>query len=330
MLLPALPGYHGGFVRRQVADMSHFNRAYTQVLDAGLTLGLMTPAPMPAATPADPGAMARIAQTAEAAGFAALWTRDVPLMIEQEGNVSALDDPFVWLAMLAGATREIALGTAAAVLPLRHPLHLAKAALSLDRISGGRFIFGLGSGDRPAEFAAFGAEVAESAGLYRAGWEIVRAALDPRAEAHVALRGHSGGFDVLPRPQTQIPMIVVGSSRQSLQWIAANADGWASYHREEERQLGRIGLWRQALEERGNGVAKPFIQSLNLELLADPRAAAEPIPLGMRTGRHALTDYLKRLAQVGVAHVIVNISGGRPADSVLREIGDYVVPVIGR
>ena len=309
--------------------LPNYNRAYNHVLGAGLTLGLMTPAPMPSSAPADPGEARLTARIAEAAGFAALWARDVPLMIPQEGNVSALDDPFLWLAHLAGATERIAVGTAAAVLPLRNPLHLAKAALSLDRLSGGRFILGLGSGDRPAEFAAFGKDVAESAALYREGWNIVRAALDPNAEAHAALLGHTGGFEILPRPATQIPMIVVGSSRQSLQWTAANADGWASYHREEERQLGRIGLWQQAMRERGNGIDKPFIQSLNLELLADPHAAPEPIPLGMRSGHVALTQYLRRMAEVGVAHVIVNVSGRtRPVHSVLKVIGDHVIPAL--
>jgi len=309
--------------------LPNYNRAYDHVLGAGLTLGLMTPAPMPASTPADPAEARHTARLAEAAGFAALWTRDVPLMIPQEGNVSALDDPFLWLAHLAAATERIALGTAAAVLPLRNPLHLAKAALSLDRISGGRFILGLGSGDRPAEFAAFGKDVAESTALYREGWNIVRAALDPNAQAHAALLGHTGGFEILPRAATQIPMIVVGSSRQSLQWTAANADGWASYHREEERQLGRIGLWQQALRERGNGLDKPFIQSLNLELLADPQAAPEPITLGMRSGHLALTRYLRRMAEVGVSHVIVNVSGRtRPVHSVLKEIGDHVIPAM--
>lgn len=306
-----------------------FNQAYTQVLRTGLTLGLMTPAPMPAATPADPATARALARLAEVAGFAALWTRDVPLLIEQEGHVSALDDPFLWLAMLAGATERIALGSAAAVLPLRHPLHLAKAALSLERISGGRFLLGLGSGDRPAEFAAFGQDLAAAAHLYRDGWQIVRAALDPRPAARAALFERSGGFEVLAAPAAQIPMIAVGTSRQSLQWIAAHADGWASYHREEERQQGRIGLWRQALAERGGGIAKPFLQSLNLDLLADAHAEAQPITLGLRGGRHALLAYLRRLAGFGVAHVIINVSrGARPVDSVLREIGEHVIPAL--
>jgi len=299
------------------------NPVWRRVAGSGLTLGLMTPAPMPQRVPAELREQQLIAQTAEIAGFTALWCRDVPLMIPQEGNVSALDDPFLWLAMLAAATNSIAVGTAAAVLPLRDPLHLAKSALSLNRLSGGRFILGLGSGDRPDEFAAFGREVQHSAEIYRQKWELVRQAMDPAQRA--AVRDRTGGFDIHAAQEAAVPMIVVGTSRQSLQWIAANADGWASYHREEDRQQGRIGLWQQALAQRSDG-AKPFIQSLNLDLEEDPDAPPVPIMLGMRTGRNALKAYLQRLQELGVAHVIINLApGGRPEVEVIGELGLYVI-----
>lgn len=304
-----------------------FNKAYYQVLDSGLTLGLMTPAPMPKEMPVDPVEAKRNAKLAEAAGFAALWTRDVPLMIPQEGSVSALDDPFIWLATLAGATTTIAIGTAAAVLPLRDPLHLAKATLSLDRVSGGRFILGLGSGDRPEEFAAFGKDLADAATSYRENWAIVRSALAPPGVAHDLLLASTGGYEILPVATGRVPMIAVGSSRQSLQWIAGNGDGWASYHREEGRQLGRIGLWHQALFQRGDGIRKPFIQSLNLDLIVDEQAPFEPIQLGVKTGRIALIEYFDRLEEFGVAHVIINlVRNGRPVDEVISELGQHVVP----
>jgi luciferase-type oxidoreductase len=295
---------------------------WRRVIGPGLTLGLMTPAPMPARIPGELREQQLIAQTAEAAGFTALWCRDVPLMIPQEGNVSALDDPFVWLAMLAAATSSIAVGTAAAVLPLRDPLHLAKAALSLNRLSGGRLILGLGSGDRSAEFAAFSRTVEEAAETYRKHWEVLRDAMRP--ERHLAVRDRTGGYDIHVAPEAPVPMIVVGTSRQSLQWIASHADGWASYHREEERQQGRIGLWQHALAQRGAG-AKPFIQSLNLDLLHDADAPPEPITLGMRTGRNALLAYLLRLRALGVDHVIINVAHSeRAVVDVIQELGLYL------
>jgi luciferase-type oxidoreductase len=228
--------------------------------------------------------------------------------------------------MLAAATERIVVGSAAIVLPLRHPLQVAKSALSLDRISDGRFVLGLGSGDRPEEFAAFGEYLEGRAATFRERWTLLRAALSPEAEERAEVLQVTGGFDVLPAPATRIPMLVVGTARQSLQWIAREAEGWATYHREEAAQEGRIGLWQQA-QAQGAGPGKPFVQSMLLDLQADPQAPPEPLPLGLKVGRDGLRDYLLRVHAQGVGHVMFNlVDNGRPMDAVLREIGEHVLP----
>ena len=312
--------------------MDRFNRAYVEVLGSGrMTVGLMTPTARPAGAMADLDAERQVAQRAEAMGFAALWTRDVPLMVPQgsDQEAVALDDPFVWLATLAAATRQIALGTAAAVLPLRNPLHLAKGALSLDRLSGGRFILGLGSGDRPEEFGAFGEDVNLRAEKFRSHWSVLRSALGGRSSERARLLEATGGYQLMQPSSARVPMVVVGSARQSLQWIAANADAWATYHRDEVRQEGRIGLWRSALRERAGGETKPFVQSLHLDLLACPDAPATPIELGLRTGRHQLASYLARMKHAGIGHVMLHLAPGlRPALDIVDEIGQQVLPAL--
>jgi len=228
---------------------------------------------------------------------------------------------------MAAVTRRIALGTGAIVLPLRHPLHVAKAALSLNRLSGERFILGLGSGDREAEFAIFNQDIALRGDAFRERWNLVRSALSPDEAGRAALREATGGHDLMAPPDERIGMLVVGSARQSLQWTAAHADGWATYHRDEARQQGRIGLWQTALRERADGEPKPFIQSLQIDLLEDPAAPAEPIELGLRTGRDALVAYLDRMEDAGVAHVLMNVvRGPRHATEVVEELGLEVLP----
>ncbi|MCY0852574.1 LLM class flavin-dependent oxidoreductase [Cupriavidus sp. D39] len=183
----------------------------------------------------------RLAARADRLGFAALWARDVPLMIPQGTSLEAvaLDDPFLWLSRLAAATSSIALGTAAAVLPLRHPLHLSKFALSMDRLTKGRFILGLGSGDRKAEFAAFGLDEALRGDVFRAHWAIVRSALSPSATEREILLTTAGGYDLALAPKTRIPMLAVGSARQTLQWIAEHAEGWATSGRRTSARANR-------------------------------------------------------------------------------------------
>jgi luciferase-type oxidoreductase len=312
--------------------MTSFNAGYQRVFaEQGITLGIMTPMARGRDVAADLKLEHALASHADRLGFAALWARDVPLVLPQGSDQEAavLDDPFVWLGGLASATTSIALGTAAVVLPVRHPLHVAKLALSLDRLSGGRFLLGLGSGDRLAEFAAFGLDVEARAQVFRERWPIVRAALMPEVGDREALLHVTGGVDVLAPPAAQIPMLVVGTARQSLQWIAAHAEAWATYHREEDRQEGRISLWKAALRMVAPKDAKHFVQSLYLDLVADPDAAPEPLELGMRTGRRGLLAYLQRIAALGVRHTILNLArSGRPAAEVIEEIGEHVLPFL--
>lgn len=79
-----------------------------------------------------------LVQRVEAAGFAAVWLRDIPLRDPDFGDVGQAWDPVSYLGYLAASTSSLALGTAAVVAPLRHPLHLAKQAASIDHLSGGR------------------------------------------------------------------------------------------------------------------------------------------------------------------------------------------------
>ncbi len=63
-------------------------------------------------------------------------------------------DPFVYLGALATTNETIALGMASIILPLRHPVHVAKAAATADVLSGGRVLLGVATGDRPEEYPA--------------------------------------------------------------------------------------------------------------------------------------------------------------------------------
>lgn len=69
-----------------------------------------------------------LAQQAERLGFAALWARNVPLNDPSFGDLGQIYDPFVWLPTISAHTSNIALATGAIILPLHHPIDVAKAA----------------------------------------------------------------------------------------------------------------------------------------------------------------------------------------------------------
>lgn len=269
-----------------------------------------------------------LARRAETAGFAALWTRDVPLRDPTFGDVGQIYDPWVWIGYILGHTSSIALATGSIILPLRHPLHVAKAAASIDNLSGGRLFLGLASGDRPTEFPAFGVELETRGERFREAFVFLEAAL---GEDFPVIRSNLGEMrlvDLLPKPlHGRIPIGITGSSRQTVGWIAEHADAWIMYPRSLSLQQQVILEWRDAVAVDGRADFKPFAQSLYIDLTDDPYEAPVPIHLGFRSGRFGLLEHLARLEALGVNHVILNLKyGARPAPEVLDELASEVVP----
>jgi luciferase-type oxidoreductase len=272
----------------------------------------------------------RLALRAQALGYAALWCRDVPLRDPGFADVGQVYDPWVYLGWIAAHTTTIALATGSIVLPLRHPLHTAKAAASVDQLSGARLVLGVASGDRPVEFPAFGVNPDQRSALFREHFQVVRKVLEtefPVLRSSVGVLG--GNADLVPKPSGWLPMLVTGNSGQPLPWIAQHADGFITYPRQTERQAEAVARWRSHVATVAPGRFKPFVQSLYLDLDPDPAAPARPIHLGFRAGRQFLLEFLDTLRVIGVNHVILNFKyATRPADEVLEEIGCDVLPAL--
>tara|TARA_Y100000780_G_scaffold104849_2_gene95313 strand:- start:3346 stop:4083 length:738 start_codon:yes stop_codon:yes gene_type:complete len=125
-----------------------------------------------------------LAKQADAAGFSALWMRDVPFYDPNFGDSGQMLDPMVYLGFLAAHTRQITLGTAGIVLTLRDPLIVAKQAVSIDQLAQGRLLLGLSTGDRAAEYPAFGMDYDNRAERFREAFELIKIATEqsfPRA-----------------------------------------------------------------------------------------------------------------------------------------------------
>lgn len=311
------------------APVPAFNRAFREVFTPGcLTLGVMFPIEAYAGAVPRMHGQVRLAQRAEALGFAALWVRDVPLLDPLFGDVGQIYDPWVYLGFIAAHTRRIALATGSIVLPLRHPLHTAKAAASVNELTGGRLLLGVASGDRPVEYPAFGVDFATRGARFRDALDYLQRSLEGDFPEIDSPLGRLSGADLVPKPSTgRVPVLVTGSSQQAPEWIARHADGWLYYPRDPAHQEARVRDWRALSAMQSPGVFKPFAQSLYLDLLADADAPVESIHLGYRLGRNALLRHLCELEALGVNHVALNLKyGRRPAGDVLEEIGAEVLP----
>ena len=305
------------------ADVAH------RVFAAGqLSIGLTLPLLRSGNIVADFNEQLELAALADTLGFRALWIRDVPLNSADYPDPVGHLDPWVLLGALASRTRRIALASGAIVLPLRHPLHIAKGALSVATLSGGRFILGLGSGDRPPEYAAFGVAAETRRDRYRKHWEVVVAALGvPSRVLPDETPPDATEFTLLPRGEDAVPMLAVGSGGQSVDWIARHSIGWMTYHRDPDTQRARYSMWRAAVERLASPAFRAFGVSMRLDLAAHPDAPATALTLGYAAGRRALVDILQDMRAAGTHHVTLNPGSDRPVREVIEELAEHVLPV---
>ena len=266
-------------------------------------------------------------QRAEELGYESVWVRDIPLNNPDFKEVGQIYDPWVYLSHIASLTKKIKFGIASVILPLRHPLHVAKASASLDVLFPNRFIMGVASGDRPVEYPAFNKpfelRVSEHMRMLRELWS---KDFPTYNNDYGTLMANVG--DVVPKPiRKNIPMYVTGHvGGVNLEWIAKNADGWIYYPRDFAFTKKIVEEWNEALAKDGEP-KKPYIQPVYIDLMDDPNFEPQKIDLGFRLGRNYLIDMFQELEKIGVNHTMLVLKySTRPAAEVLEEIGKEVLP----
>ncbi|MEM9545546.1 MAG: LLM class oxidoreductase [Bacteroidota bacterium] len=302
--------------------------AFTKIaIQDKLTLGLVFPLEAYSGSIATMDHQERLAQKAEKLGFKALWFRDVPFHDPTFGDAGQLYDPWIYMTHIMNHTDKITLGSASIILPLRHPVHVVKSIHSLQRLSNGRLVLGIASGDRPIEYPAFNQILEHKSALFRDSFFYIKALQGDFPRYTSKHYGEvNGGIDLLPKYGHKTPMLVTGHSGQSLDWIAEHSDGWLYYPRDFRTLQVVMQRWKDALTK-VNVDWKPFMQSLYVDLTADSKINPSPIHLGFKSGTEYLNAHLKWLESYGVNHVILNLKySSRPAEEVIEEIGERVVP----
>jgi len=305
------------------------NRAYGGVFKPGqMTLGLVVPLDSypNSAVPAMERHIER-AQLAEQLGFAALWLRDVPFNVPSFGDAGQIFDPFVYLGALAISTSDIALGVASIILPLRHPAHVAKAAVSADALSGGRVLLGIASGDRPEEYPALNMPFPDRGARFRDSVDYIQALAEDYPTFANSFGKLTGNMDMLPKPEGgRIPLLITGGSQQTPDWVARNGDGWMTYPRNTADQGRLVADYRRRIAD-ADVLNKPVMQSLYIDLVDDPDAPPRPIHLGFQSGTRFLTQYLAELKSAGVNHVALNLRFNQAdIETTMKRLSDDLLP----
>ncbi|MGI9616828.1 MAG: LLM class F420-dependent oxidoreductase [Acidimicrobiales bacterium] len=270
------------------------------------------------------GELVRYAKLFEELGFESMWTFEHVIVPEHYESVypyspsgklavksdASFVDPLIALSFAAAVTERIRFGTGVNILTQSNPLYLAKQASSIDHLSGGRLMLGLGVGWLKEEFHALGvpfdrrgARADEYLDAIREAWSGER----------VEYRGDFvdwSGFRMLPRPAQRpgVPIVVGGTTDAAIRRVVARGDGWYMIHKDLDQFDDNLARLRVECDRQGRDIDE-------IELTAYWNHHRE--------GIGGLDHYRAN----GVARVLVNLTALRmgEAEEATRRFADEVL-----
>lgn len=261
---------------------------------------------------ATPGTAIHVARRAEELGYASLWTfqrvlRPVGVALG-EGHRSVLD-PVVALALVAGHTRTIGLGTATICAPFVPPAVLAKTLASLDVVSGGRLTAGLGLGWLPEEYEAAGVAMERRGDRME---EYLRCLHALWTEDPVEFHGEFYSVprsSQAPRPvqQPYPPVLLGGTADRALRRAGRLAEGWVAGSMHDPAGIRRcIEVVRRAADRAGRDPAalRMVVRGVVDLVDADPGPGRSPL----RGTREQVLEDLAALGGLGVTEVFLDLN----------------------
>lgn len=246
-----------------------------------------------------------MARVAEESGLDSLWVGD-HLLYEEDGVRSGPWEAWALLSGLAAVTSRIALGPLVAALPFHNPAVLAKAAATIDEISGGRLTFGVGAGWNEVEFSAFGLSYERRVARFAEAFGIIRRLL---AGERVDVAGEFyqlEGAELFPRPPRPGAMpFMIGSNRPRMLGIALpHVDWWNSWYSGFDNDPQRVGDLVAGIEAACHDAGR------------DPSTLQKSVAVYIRFGDHppsrrtggipwwgSIDDHLERLRLIEAAGI---------------------------
>ncbi|MGH9213027.1 MAG: TIGR03619 family F420-dependent LLM class oxidoreductase [Acidimicrobiales bacterium] len=273
-----------------------------------------------------------VALAAEEAGFAYVAVCDHVAIPRDRATAmgTAWWDTVATLAYLAAVTERVRLLSHIAVVTFRHPLQTAKQWLTLDQLSDGRAVLGVGAGHVEGEFAALGADFHRRGGLLDEAIDGLRAAFADEFSSHEGPAWSWKEMGQRPRAvQGQIPIWVAGSSDAAIRRAATRGDGWLPQGPPEMGVAAAIS-WLHELRAEAGRTDQPFA----VGGLSGPVYVGEP---GWDLGRRGVVGspervaaYLRTLTDAGVGQLQVAFRSRDHHElcDQLRAFGAEVAPLV--
>jgi alkanesulfonate monooxygenase SsuD/methylene tetrahydromethanopterin reductase-like flavin-dependent oxidoreductase (luciferase family) len=171
-----------------------------------------------------------MAETAEAVGFDSIWVGD-HLLYRAESGVRGPWEAWSIMAALAAATERVQIGPLVAATSFHAPAMLAKKAATIDEISGGRFILGLGAGWNRVEYDAFGFPFDHRVGRFEEAFTIIRKLLREGSIDFTGKYYTVRDCELVPRPRPGGPPLLIGSQGpRMLRATLPHVDMWNAWH----------------------------------------------------------------------------------------------------
>ena len=286
----------------------------------------------------DPRQVVAMGPLAETLGFDSVWVMDHLLNVSYVR--ARLEDrpyyhPLSVLSYLSATTHRVQLGTSVLVLPYHDPVGLAKYAATLDQLSGGRFVMGVGVGVIQEEFDALGIPIRRRGALTDESIQIMQALwTEPDPDLHVG-RFHLTDLKFSPRPRQRphLPLIVGGSSKAALRRAATVGNGWHPTAITAER----YSLGRERVRELATAAGRDpdaLEMSMRIDVVAGDgpdgdHARRGPFLDGDDVG--SMVARLREYAEAGVEHVVlaINLSDVRTVARLMAVVSEEVIPAVG-
>ena len=283
-------------------------------------------------TTAGPEELARAATAADRLGYDYVACCDHVAIPERLAGAMGTTwyDPVSTLAWLAALTSRVRLLSHVAVAPLRHPLLSAKQYATLDLLSGGRLLLGVGAGHVPEEFAALGVDFHQRGAILDETVRALSVALTDEYPEHPGPRFPFAGLAVGPRPvqRPRPPIWVGGSSSRAVTRAALLGEGWLSQGDSIDQLSAQLQLI--ASVRSGAGRSGPFA----VNAIPPALYVGEP---GWDTGHRTLSGKPERLAEalrgygaLGVTHLQLRPRSRSPQEYLdqLEAVATDVLPLV--
>ena len=275
----------------------------------------------------DAQALVGLASRAEELGFDSVWVHDhvfnVGHVFDRIGG-RPYYEPLTLLSFVSARTQRVRLGTSVLVLPYHNPIRLAKAAATLDVLSGGRLILGVGVGAIEQEMQAMGSAFKERGAFTDEAIAVMRALWteeDPRFDGTYS---RFAGMKFSPKPlqKPSIPVVIGGVSRAAIRRAARLGDGWQPLGLSPEALGPAIASLRQEARACGRDVARiPVSIAMSL-------AASTPRRHALGTRPDEIVRNAQAFAGVGVDTLVISANTSDPGEArtALEMVAREVLP----